>query len=292
MNYEQKYKEALERMKSWVRGEHPEGFSEAQKAAEFIFPELKESEDEKIRKVLLNDFKNNCSEYYCEGINRDMIIAWLEKQGEKKPYEWHCEDEQNINAVLAFIEDEYLRRWLKDIIHAEYEQCDGCINDKGCVICVDGNMKETNVEPKFKVDEWVVNSQGEVWHIDSLDKKNYQVSNKGKYNYFPISKQDEMRLWTIQDAKCGDVLISPINKQPFMYNGNYTSNSLGAYFGLTYTGELLIHDSHGNNWTSLTSGLTCVHPATEEQCNILFKKLHDSDYKWYSEKKELWHKYL
>lgn len=29
-----------------------------------------------------------------------------------------------------------------------------------------------------------------------------------------------------------------------------------------------------------------------EQCNTLFKKLHDSDYKWDSEKKELWHKYL
>lgn len=37
-------------------------------------------DDEKIRKVLLNDFKNHCSEYYCEGVNRDMIIAWLEKQ--------------------------------------------------------------------------------------------------------------------------------------------------------------------------------------------------------------------
>lgn len=47
-----------------------------------VFPELAESEDERIRKVLLNDFKNNCSEYYCEGVNRDMIIAWLEKQGE------------------------------------------------------------------------------------------------------------------------------------------------------------------------------------------------------------------
>lgn len=37
-------------------------------------------DDERIRKVLLNDFKNNCSEYYCEGVNRDMIIAWLESK--------------------------------------------------------------------------------------------------------------------------------------------------------------------------------------------------------------------
>ena len=49
------------------------------------------------------------------------------------------------------------------------------------------------IEPRFKVGDWVVNKFGDSWHIDSLDKKNYQVSDgKGNYNYFPISKQDEM----------------------------------------------------------------------------------------------------
>ena len=66
---------------------------------ESLFPELAESEDERIRKVLLNDFKNNCSEYYCEGINRDMIIAWLEKQAQK-PATWSEEDEQHIDSLL------------------------------------------------------------------------------------------------------------------------------------------------------------------------------------------------
>ena len=49
---------------------------------------------------------------------------------------------------------------------------------------------------------------GDSWHIDSLDNKNYQVSNvKGNYNYFPISKQDEMHFWTFQDVNDGDVLL-------------------------------------------------------------------------------------
>ncbi len=53
---------------------------------------------------------------------------------------------------------------------------------------------------KFRVGEWVVNKLGDLWHIDSIDKKNYQVSDgKGNYNYFPISKQNEMHLWTIYD---------------------------------------------------------------------------------------------
>lgn len=88
MNYEQKYKEALERMKSWVKGEHPDCFSEAQKAAEFIFPELAESEDEKHRNWIL--------EYLYDGLRKadeqfkpqfEAAIAWLEKQSERRSLE-------------------------------------------------------------------------------------------------------------------------------------------------------------------------------------------------------------
>lgn len=83
MDYEQRYKEALERMKSWAKGEHPDCFSEAQKVAEFIFPELAESEDEKIRKSLIRFLK---SPFVNENIADEIVdpwIAWLEKQGEK-----------------------------------------------------------------------------------------------------------------------------------------------------------------------------------------------------------------
>ena len=77
------YDEALERMKSWMRGEHPECFTEAQKAAEFIFPELKESEDEKVRKEIIAVFKGEIS--YTSEEDAQKYIAWLEKQGEEKP---------------------------------------------------------------------------------------------------------------------------------------------------------------------------------------------------------------
>lgn len=81
MNYEKKYKEALERMKSWANGEHPECFSEAQKTAEFIFPELKESEDERIRKSLINFLKSP----FVNITDKKVApwIAWLEKQNKQ-----------------------------------------------------------------------------------------------------------------------------------------------------------------------------------------------------------------
>ena len=44
-----------------------------------ILPELKESEDERIRKTLIDMLKNDEKCYLKE-------IAWLEKQGEQKPY--------------------------------------------------------------------------------------------------------------------------------------------------------------------------------------------------------------
>lgn len=34
---------------------------------------------------------------------------------ESKNQEWNAEDERNFNVVLSFIDDKYLRRWLKDV---------------------------------------------------------------------------------------------------------------------------------------------------------------------------------
>lgn len=87
MTQEQKakaYDEALERMKSWVRGEHPECFTEAQKAAEFIFPELKKSDDEKMMNQLHSWMKEfGGAEEYTENVYQ-WIKGLLEKQGEQR----------------------------------------------------------------------------------------------------------------------------------------------------------------------------------------------------------------
>ena len=75
------YDKAIERMKSWVKGEHPECFSEAQKAAEFIFPELKDSEDERIR-IALYLFVEAYGAHANYEVTKEEMLAWLEKQGE------------------------------------------------------------------------------------------------------------------------------------------------------------------------------------------------------------------
>ena len=85
MDYEKKYKEALERAKSLIGDTIIE--ESGQHIAEVIFPELAESEDEKIRKAIhiYLDWLDGRKDYQPKGdyTIKDMI-AWLEKQGEQK----------------------------------------------------------------------------------------------------------------------------------------------------------------------------------------------------------------
>ena len=58
-----------------------------------IFPELKESEDENIRKALI-DFFGRGAKYggQTNGVYDKDILAWLEKQGEQKPADSYCQE--------------------------------------------------------------------------------------------------------------------------------------------------------------------------------------------------------
>ena len=139
------------------------------------------------------------------------------------------------------------------------------------------------IEPKFKVGDWVVNKFGDSWHIDSLDKKNYQVSDeKGNYNYFPISKQDEMHLWTIQDAKDGDVIfydegwICIFKCIHGIWYSSYCFITDDGEFHTGYERHAVDSIIHGN-----------AHPATKEQRDILMKAMNDAGYKWNAETKTL-----
>lgn len=90
MDYEQKYKEALERAKDIL------SYKEVrQEDMEYLFPELAESEDERIRKAIKYCIKQGfigCGKI--ENVTPDECLAWLEKQGEQKPM-WIEEDEDS-----------------------------------------------------------------------------------------------------------------------------------------------------------------------------------------------------
>lgn len=111
MDYKQKYEQAILRMNKWVEGSE---IIEPKEVAEFIFPELKKSEDEKIKREILElvSISGNGSQF-------EEIKDWLEKQVEQKPA-WSEEDEKMINDIIKNLDegewlDIFQIDWLKSI---------------------------------------------------------------------------------------------------------------------------------------------------------------------------------
>lgn len=81
MDYEEKYKTALEKAKEIINYYKSRNRNEAAiEDLQEIFPELKESEDEKIRETLIKFHKSTID---IDGIKGYDILSWLEKQGNK-----------------------------------------------------------------------------------------------------------------------------------------------------------------------------------------------------------------
>ena len=102
MDYEKKYKEAIEKATALYKAAEP--MSGCNVLLETIFPELEESEDEKIRKELIKYFTKGREFLSIIPYNTEEVIAWLEKQGEQKPAEWSEEDGRNLKGIIDEIE--------------------------------------------------------------------------------------------------------------------------------------------------------------------------------------------
>ena len=118
---------------------------------EELIPELKESEDERIRKALITYFSDEDESY--DGIPYPNIRAWLEKQGEQKPA-WSKEDEWKFSDILALLRggenchynNPDLFNWLKNLKDrvqsqpkqewSDYDECmlTNLIDDPNCSI--------------------------------------------------------------------------------------------------------------------------------------------------------------
>ena len=192
-----------------------------------IIPELKENEDEKIRKEIMNYCYERLNTTYGALPNIESIkkwLAWLEKQEEQKSAD--------------------------------------------------------KVEPKFKVGDWVIYVCGEysaTLQIKNIVDGTYEFTDDSTLN---VVDENTLRLWTIQDAKDGDVLASD-NGCPFVYK---KSDGTGArlYCCVSIANNFCIDDGiiHCGSKNS-------AKPATKEQRDLLFTKMKDDGYEWDAEKKEL-----
>ena len=95
MDYKKKYEEALERCKKEFNFNNlAYSHEEIRERLEHVFPELKDIDDETIRKEIIQSIKDNMIV-----IHRDKCIAWLKKQGEQKLI-YSEEDKLQLNAAI------------------------------------------------------------------------------------------------------------------------------------------------------------------------------------------------
>lgn len=146
---------------------------------------------------------------------------------------------------------------------------------------------ELSVKPNFKVGDWIVSSSGTfVGIIRKIRHYGYfiELMHGDEIAFTKNRIEQDFHLWTIADAKDGDVLISE-NGNPFIFcedGGCDDDYDIFAYGGLNEMGEFY-ESYHKTSWTYRTS----LKPATKEQRDLLFAKMKEAGYEWDENKKEL-----
>lgn len=142
---------------------------------------------------------------------------------------------------------------------------------------------DDKIEPKFHEGDWIV-VRGEVILICDIRNNLYDVIfADGEHRLYDTNILDkESRLWTIEDAQDGDVLVAS-DGSIFIFAG-VVDYACKYYAALTlYNGISINKEVELGSWELSNH----VHPATKEQCDLLFAKMRERGYKWNNEKKEV-----
>lgn len=185
-----------------------------------LFPEIKELDDEEIRKELIS---------MCQTLGKEEWIAWLEKQGEQKPADM--------------------------------------------------------VEQKFQIGDWVVDGLDSVYQIKEIKENKYFLQFYDSHDVISIkisTIDNDCHLWTIEDAKDGDVLSYRNGQWIFIYKEKIDDNSFYYHTLYSTIRQDLIIDDIGFTLLDIA-----IVPATKEQRDLLFQKMKEAGYEWDADKKEL-----
>lgn len=143
------------------------------------------------------------------------------------------------------------------------------------------------VEPKFKVGDWIINrTDATIMQIVNNEDFYESVEIGGQrrtdtYNYV----EWDFRLWTIQDAKDGDILTNGNSIVIFRKIGNKEWTDVIDYYIGWFIGSKIIIQKFLSHWGRVDE--VKLEPATKEQCDLLFQKMKEAGYEWDAEKKEL-----
>ena len=139
-----------------------------------------------------------------------------------------------------------------------------------------------DIEHKFQVGQYI--TDGYVGgQITSIEDDNHCYKIMGAINtYIPFTLQDNYHIWTIQDAKDGDVIH--FGTVTAIFKKYICREKCICYCSFCKDGgfEIPIENGEDNVY-----GCYNATPTTKEQYNELMKAMHDGLYEWDTEKKEL-----
>ena len=177
MNYEKKYKEALRKARVY----HTGGSINDTHITEVIFPELKESDDERIRKELIAIYSVGAKVNAKTGdISDKDIVTWLEKQGEK----------QNTINVLPSLGNNQVQDILEDM---------GMLDDNGQCSHTAEEIFKAGMEYKYNLNHKAVSSV--ILDVDILTEllRKHLYTCVNKTNTYVRSEEDHITLAELID---------------------------------------------------------------------------------------------
>ena len=146
-----------------------------------------------------------------------------------------------------------------------------------------GEQKPSNkVEPKFKVGDCIVRNGLGTYKIVEVCKSWYEVISYKDGLQYSIGFDDEKNchLWSKEDIKRGDVI--QLGEVTAIFNEHIGNEKCTCYCSI-FNGEFEIPI----NYDDSIYGFYYCSPATKEQRDLLFKKMKEAGFKWYSKKKML-----
>lgn len=287
MNYEKAYKEALEKATAFYETKSPDCL-----ILESIFPELAESDDERIRKEIISIVKSYRECCITEGNHRfDDCISWLEKQNEQikikqdmlttfrnsVPEEWDFSKDKDLNEEVG--------RCFHNGMFPKYITPSTTITVSDLMRCASHfyrfgkeHKPADKVEPKFNVGDWIVQENTGVYKVIEICKSWYEVIDT-EDNHYSISFDNKYmcHLWSIEYAKGGDVLAA---HECLVLFKEIDGLNIKCYCTYQFMNNQMFHVDTLQNKTAFC-------PATKEQRDLLFQKMKEAGYEWDAEKKEL-----
>ena len=257
INYKEKYEKALERARVYWENDNDNTLDiKAKGTMEYLFPELTESEDDRIIKEIIQSIKGNMIV-----IHKNKCLAWLEKV-------------RRDNKFLKSIKVGDTITKSPDGILVNLGQSDKALEH------------HDKVEPKFKVGDWVMLDRPVL--ITKVENMPYNTHQYWTSDGTWFGDATKAKLWTIKDAKDGDVLFHSDSAS----NGIFIfkeiidkgfANKVICYCDYDSEDHFCLGEHHTCCWADAK----ILHPATKEQRDTLMKAMADAGYEWDAEKKEV-----